>query len=151
MAIVLVSLIGMPVGLDRRMIIEGRLSLGYLALVWIPLLFGYLVSKRVVLEGVETPDPGARDVFAGLCTGVLSGLGPVLLILGIDNFNLRKPLVNWGPPLLEQLTFGRGIGFGVAAWFGICAVLGLLGSLMHVLSKDVRRVVSFVALSLIHI
>ncbi|MCH2430753.1 MAG: branched-chain amino acid ABC transporter permease [Acidimicrobiales bacterium] len=151
MAIALVSLIGMPVGLDRRTIIEGRLSLGYMALVWIPLLFGYVVSKRVVLEGVETPDPGARDVFAGLCTGVLSGLGPMLLILGIDNFNLRKPLVNWGPPLLEQLTFGRGIGIGVAAWFGICAVLGHLGSLMHVLSKDVRRVVSFVAYGLLFI
>ena len=151
MAIALVSLIGMPVGLDRRTIIEGRLSLGYMALVWIPLLFGYLVSKRVVLEGVETPDPGARDVFAGLCAGVLSGLGPLLLILGIDNFNLRKPLVNWGPPLLEQLTFGRGIGFGGAAWFGICAVLGLLGSLLHVLPKDVRRVVSFVTYGLLFI
>jgi hypothetical protein len=68
-AIVLVSLIGMPVGLDRRTIIEGRLSLGYMALIWIPLLFGYVVSKRVVLEGVKTPDPGARDVFAGLCAG----------------------------------------------------------------------------------
>ena len=151
LALILVSLIGMPVGLDRRMIIEGRLSLGYLALLWIPLLFGYVVSKRVVLEGVETPDPGARDVLAGLCTGVLSGLGPVLLILGIDNFNLRKPLVNWGPPLLEQLTFGRGIGFGIVAWFGIGAVLGLLGSALHVLPKDVRRVISFVIYGLLSI
>ncbi|MEE1565347.1 MAG: branched-chain amino acid ABC transporter permease, partial [Acidimicrobiales bacterium] len=151
LALILVSLIGMPVGLDRRMIIEGRLSLGYLALLWMPLLFGYVVSKRVVLEGVETPDPGARDVLAGFCTGVLSGLGPVLLILGIDNFNLREPLVNWGPPLLEQLTFGRGIGFGIVAWFGIGAVLGLLGSLMHVLPKDVRRVISFVIYGLLSI
>jgi branched-chain amino acid transport system permease protein len=151
LAIILVSLIGMPVGLDRRMIIEGRLSLGYLALLWMPLLFGYVVSKRVVLEGVETPDPGARDVLAGLCTGVLSGLGPVLLILGIDNFNLREPLVNWGPPLLEQLTFGRGIGFGIVAWFGIGAVLGLLGSALHVLPKDVRRVISFVIYGLLSI
>ena len=151
LALILLSLIGMPVGLDRRMIIEGRLSLGYLALLWIPLLFGYVVSKRVVLEGVETPDPGARDVLAGLCTGVLSGLGPVLLILGIDNFNLREPLVNWGPPLLEQLTFGRGIGFGIVAWFGICAVLGLLGSLIQVLPKDVRRVISFVIYGLLSI
>ena len=151
LALILLSLIGMPVGLDRRMIIEGRLSLGYLALLWIPLLFGYVVSKRVVLEGVETPDPGARDVLAGLCTGVLSGLGPVLLILGIDNFNLREPLVNWGPPLLEQLTFGRGIGFGIVAWFGIGAVLGLLGSALHVLPKDVRRVISFVIYGLLSI
>jgi branched-chain amino acid transport system permease protein len=151
LALILVSLIGMPVGLDRRMIIEGRLSLGYLALLWIPLLFGYVVSKRVVLEGVETPDPGARDVLAGFCTGVLSGLGPVLLILGIDNFNLREPLVNWGPPLLEQLTFGRGTGFGIVAWFGIGAVLGLLGSALHVLPKDVRRVISFVIYGLLSI
>ena len=151
LALILVSLIGMPVGLDRRMIIEGRLSLGYLALLWMPLLFGYVVSKRVVLEGVETPDPGARDVLAGFCTGVLAGLGPVLLILGIDNFNLREPLVNWGPPLLEQLTFGRGIGFGIVAWFGIGAVLGLLGSALHVLPKDVRRVISFVIYGLLSI
>ncbi|MBC8364433.1 MAG: branched-chain amino acid ABC transporter permease [Actinobacteria bacterium] len=151
LGIVLVSLIGMPVGLDRRIIIEGRLSLGYLALIWMPLLFGYLVPKRIVLEGVENPDPGIRDVLAGLCAGVLAGLGPLLLILGIDNFNLRKPLVNWSPQLLELLTFGRGIGYGVAVWFAICAVLGLVGSSMHVLPANVRRVVSFIAYGLLFI
>ena len=150
-AIALISLIGMPVGLDRRTIIEGRLSLGYLALIWLPLLFGYVVSKRVVLEGVDTPDPGARDVLAGLCTGLLAGLGPLLLILGIDNFNLRKPLVNWSPQLLELLTFGRDIGYGIGAWLAICAVLGMLGSTMHVLPKDVRRVVSIVTFGLLFI
>ena len=143
LAIVLVSLIGMPVGLDSRTLIEGRLSLGYLALVWLPVVFGYVVSKRVVLEGVETPDPGLRDVVAGLCCGIFAGLGPALLILGLDNWNLRKPLVNWSPKLLELLTYDRGIGYGVAAWIITCAVLAALGSMLHVVPASVRRFVSY--------
>ncbi|MBQ91249.1 MAG: hypothetical protein CL441_07515, partial [Acidimicrobiaceae bacterium] len=126
-----------------RTLIEGRLSLGYLALVWLPVVFGYVVSKRVVLEGVETPDPGIRDVVAGLCCGIVAGLGPALLILGLDNWNLRKPLVNWSPKLLELLTYDRGIGYGVAAWIITCAVLAALGSMLHVVPASVRRFVSY--------
>ena len=77
--LILVSLIGMPVGLDRRILIHPVLSLGYLSLLWIPLVLGYVVSKHVVLEGMAAPEPGARDLVTGLVTGVGGGAGRRLL------------------------------------------------------------------------
>ncbi len=45
LALVFVALIGMPVGLDNRPIIEPVLSMGYLSLLWIPLVIGYVATK----------------------------------------------------------------------------------------------------------
>ena len=147
--LILVSLIGMPVGLDRRILIHPVLSLGYLSLLWIPLVLGYVVSKHVVLEGMAAPEPGARDLVTGLVTGVIGGVGLAVLLLGIDNFNIRDPLVNWSPQLLSLLTYERGLGFGAVACIAICAFLGLVGSSIHVVPATVRRVVSFAAYGLL--
>ena len=103
LALVLVSLIGMPVGLDRRILIHPVLSLGYLSLLWIPLVLGFVVSRHVELEGVESPEPGGRDLLAGALTGLLGGFGMAVFIVALDTFNLRDPLVNWSPQLLELL------------------------------------------------
>ena len=151
LALVLVSLIGMPVGLDRRILIHPILSLGYLSLLWIPLMLGFVVSKHVKLEGVESPDPGGRDLLAGALTGLMGGVGMAVFMLALNTFNLRDPLVNWSPKLLELLNYGRGLGFGVVAWLLACCVLGLLGSAIHVVPADVRRVVSFSAFGLLGI
>jgi branched-chain amino acid transport system permease protein len=147
--LILVSLIGMPVGLDRRILIHPVLSLGYLSLLWIPLVLGYVVSKHVVLEGMAAPEPGARDLVTGLVTGAIGGVGLAVLLLGIDNFNIRDPLVNWSPQLLSLLTYERGLGFGAVACIAICAFLGLVGSSIHVVPATVRRVVSFAAYGLL--
>ena len=151
LALVLVSLIGMPVGLDRRILIHPVLSLGYLSLLWIPLVLGFVVSRHVELEGVESPVPGGRDLLAGALTGLLGGFGMAVFIVALDTFNLRDPLVNWSPQLLELLNYGRGLGFGVVAWIAACSVLGLLGSSIHVIPAGVRRVVSYGAFGLLGI
>lgn len=142
LALVLASLIGMPVGLDRRILIHPVLSLGYLSLLWIPLVMGSVVSRHIELEGVESPEPGGRELLAGALTGLIGGAGMAVFILALDNFNLRDPLVNWSPQLLELLTYGRGIGFGALAWILACVLLGLVGSAIHVVPAGLRRVVS---------
>ena len=40
LALVFVALSNMPVGMDRRVVIEPYLSMGYLSLLWLPLVLG---------------------------------------------------------------------------------------------------------------
>ena len=141
LAQVFIALSGMPVGLDGRTIVEPVLSLGYLALVWLPLILGYRVGHQPVLEGVAAPAPGGREVGAGALTGVASGAGVSVLVALLANFDLRDPLVNWSPQLAEICGFGRGAWFGAAIWLVIGAVVGAAGGALHLLGGRVRRAV----------
>ena len=144
LSLVSVSLIGLPVGMNKRILIEPVLSLGYLFLLWIPLVFGHVATTVVVLEGVEARKPGVVDLLAGLTAGLMGGIGLTLLMVGLDTVNIRKPLVNWSPQLFRLLTFERGLEFGIPVWLGICAGLGLVGAVLHQLPAVARRVMSWV-------
>jgi len=139
LAQVFIALAGMPVGLNSRMLIDPILSLGYLSLLWPTFILGWLVGKEAVLEGVAATKKGMRDVVAGAVVGAIGGFGLSLLILGIDAFNIRDPLVNWSPQTLELLTFNRGNGFGFVAWIVIGAAIGGLGGSLHVLPGRMPR------------
>ena len=141
LAQVFIALSGMPVGLDGRTIVEPVLSLGYLALVWLPLILGYRVGHQPVLEGVAAPTPGGREVVAGALTGAAAGTGISVLVALLANFDLRDPLVNWSPQLAEICGFGRGAWFGAAIWLVIGAVVGAAGGALHLLGGRVRRAV----------
>ena len=144
LSLVSVSLIGLPVGMNKRILIEPVLSLGYLFLLWIPLVFGFVATTVVVLEGVEARKSGVADLLAGLTAGLMGGIGLTLLMVGLDTVNIRKPLVNWSPQLFRLLTFERGLEFGIPVWLGICAGLGLVGAVLHQLPAVARRVMSWV-------
>ena len=140
-ALLFVSLVGMPIKLDLKSIISPLLSLGYVSLFWLPLTFGYVASSRVVLEGVETSKPGLPDLLTGVLTGSIGGAGLTLLMLGIENFDIRDPLINWGPQLLEVLAFGAR-DLNPAVWIGIGGALGLLGAALNVIPESLRRGIS---------
>ncbi|MDG1367477.1 MAG: branched-chain amino acid ABC transporter permease [Acidimicrobiales bacterium] len=144
LALIFVSLANMPVSLDTRTIIEPLLSMGYLSLIWIPVVMGFVVSSEKVLEGIAYHDKGAREVAAGGLVGLIGGLGLSLLVILLDTFNLRDPLVNWSPALLELLHFDNGIGFGVVIWPVIGSGLGLFGGALHVLPSVARTVVGWI-------
>ena len=95
---------------------------------------------------MAAPTKGIRDVVAGALVGLIGGGGLSLLVVLIDNFDLRDPLVNWSPQLLELLSFERSVGFGVFIWLAIGAGVGAAGGLLHVLPAVVRRVLLSMAL-----
>lgn len=140
LGLVFISLAGMPVGLDTRVVIEPVLSMGYLALLWLPLVLGFAVSSEKELEGVERHAKGPRELLAGLLVGAIGGAGLLLLAVMLDNFDLRDPLVNWSPQLLALLGFDNGVGYA-AVWIAIAGGLGLLGGLLHVVPAIVRRMI----------
>ncbi len=144
-----IALAGMPVGLDRRSIVYPVLSLGYLSLLWVPFVLASLAGSQVVLEGMGERERDTRDLAAGALVGLGSALGLVGLMILVKNFNLRDPLVNWSPQLLELLSFNRSTTLGMLLWVVLGTTLGLLGGAMHVVPATVRAKVSTVVLSVL--
>ncbi len=138
---VFIALSGMPVSFDRRLIIDPILSLGYLSLLWLPLVVGYAVGREQALEGMTAYAKGGRDVLSGAITGVLGNLGISLLVVGITHFDIRDPLVNWSPQLLDLLEFEQSVWFGALIWLGIGAATGAVGGGLHWVGARNRRTV----------
>lgn len=144
-----IALAGMPVGLDRRSIVYPVLSLGYLSLLWVPFVLASLAGSQVVLEGMGERERDTRDLAAGALVGLGSALGLVGLMILVKNFNLRDPLVNWSPQLLELLSFNRSTALGMLFWVVLGTTLGLLGGAMHVVPATVRSKTLTVILSVL--
>ena len=148
-ALIAICLVGMPVEMDRRILIERYLSLGYLSVLFIPVLVGWVASTQVVLEGVEARKQGLFDLVTGFVVGAIGGGCLALLMVALDSWNLRDPLVNWSPKLFRFLTYENGMGFGAVAWIVTGAVLGLVGASFHIMPRVVRRFTTFVVFGLI--
>ena len=148
-ALIAICLVGMPVEMDRRILIERYLSLGYLSVLFIPVLVGWVASTQVVLEGVEARKQGLFDLVTGFVVGAIGGGCLALLMVALDSWNLRDPLVNWSPKLFRFLTYENGMGFGDVAWIVTGAVLGLGGASFHIMPRVVRRFTTFVVFGLI--
>ncbi|SUZ63862.1 uncharacterized protein METZ01_LOCUS16716 [marine metagenome] len=139
----------MPVGLDRRNIIQPLLSMGYLSLLWVPFVLASLAGSQVVLEGMTERVRSSKDLVAGALVGLGSALGLVALMILVKNFNIRDPLVNWSPQLLDLLSFNRSAGLGMVFWIVLGTTLGLMGGAMHVVPTAVRSKTLTVLLSVL--
>jgi branched-chain amino acid transport system permease protein len=144
-----ISLSGMPVDLDARQVIDGVISLGYVSLIALPLIFGWMVGNEVVLEGIVATKRGARDLVAGAAVGAFGGFLLAVLIVLIDNFDIRDPLVNWSPDTLALLTFDESVGYGVLVWIVLSAGLGAAGASLRLLPPRIARASIVVVLSVL--
>ena len=141
-AAIFVAAIGMVEVFDTRSVIDPVLSLGYLSLVWIPLLFGYLVTHEAVLEGMEAPPKGSHNLIGGAITGLFGGAMLGVFLLLIDAINVRGILLNVTPELVEILAFDQSAGVGAVILIALGGVLGVLGGSFHLMSNRWRRAVS---------
>jgi branched-chain amino acid transport system permease protein len=138
---IFIALSGMPVGLDRRAIIYPVLSLGFLAILWVPIAMAASAGKETVLEGMEARKRGLIDVGVGSLVGLGSTSGICCLMVLIKNFDLRDPLVNWSPQLLDLLSYRQNISVGIGIWLLVGAGLGALGGLTNLISRFSRRLI----------
>ncbi|MXX01927.1 MAG: leucine/isoleucine/valine transporter permease subunit [Acidimicrobiia bacterium] len=147
---VFISLSGMPVRLDVREIIVPILSLGYLAVLAVPIVLGVLLGRRPEHQEFLEKSPNRRDLLLGATLGGLMGGGGLsVLALLLARFDLRDPLINWSPQLLEFLSFGRGVSFGFVIWLVIGGGLGLVGGTVRLASARTQRVIMTMALTVV--
>ena len=144
---VFVALSGMPVSFDRRLMVDPILSLGYLALLWLPLVVGYVTGREQVLEGMPAYSKGGRDVLSGAVVGTVGNAGLTLLLIGITHFDIRDPLLNWSPQLLDLLTFDSSAWLGAFIWPAIGAATGAAAGGLHWVSARARRAMVAVLLA----
>ena len=142
LGLVFISLSGMPVRLDAREIVVPVLSLGYTVLVAVPLVVGVLLGRRSEHEVFLDNPPSDGDLLLGAATGgLVAGGGLSLLAVLLTNFDLRDPLINWSPQLLELLSFGRGTLFALVLWLLVGVGLGCLGGFLRLAPARIRRVI----------
>lgn len=138
LTIVFIASIGMFETFDRRKVIDPIVSLGYAAIVWVPLVFGFKVSKRQVLEGMEAPPVGLANVLAGAGVGAVVGAVAGLFLIVGDSVNLRDVLLNVSPSMLSTLGFGQSAPVGAVLLLAAGAALGALGGGLHLLHDRLR-------------
>ncbi len=136
---VFIALSGMPVRLDERPVIVSVLSLGYVFIGAIPIVVGNRIGRQVRREGVPVHKAGGYELLAGTLAGAVAAAGLSVLVALLTHFDIREPLVNWSPQLLDLLSFNRGPVFGVLIWLGIGAVGGFIGGGLRLLPARWRR------------
>ncbi|MFQ5966314.1 MAG: branched-chain amino acid ABC transporter permease [Acidimicrobiia bacterium] len=136
-----VASIGAVERLSDRFVIDPILNMGYAAIIWIPLAFGYIASRKPSFEGLPAPVNDRTNVIAGALAGLIGGVVASGFLVLIDAVDLRSVFRNISPALLDLLTFGRGLGFGIAVLVVPGVVLGGLGGAMHLLSPGWRKAV----------
>ena len=147
---VFISLSGMPVRLDVREIIVPILSLGYVAVLAVPLVIGILSGRRAEHEAFLENPPSRRDLLLGATVGgLMAGGGLSILALLLANFDLRDPLINWSPQLLEFLGFERGTTFAFVIWLVIGGGLGSVGGALRLASSRTQKVIMTMALTVV--
>jgi branched-chain amino acid transport system permease protein len=146
-----VSANGMVAAFSERAVL-GRVTLGSLLLVAVPVLVGYLAGRPPpVLQGFATPRPGWRNVAGGLLAGLLSGVVMAVFVTLIATFDVRRILINVTPGLVREaprlLTFGLELGAGgLVLILALNAVLGAVAGTLHLLPARWRRAVFAAAL-----
>ena len=146
-----VSANGMVAAFSERAVL-GRVTLGSLLLVAVPVLVGYLAGRPPpVLQGFATPRPGWRNVAGGLVAGLLSGVVMAVFVTLIATFDVRRILINVTPGLVREpprlLTFGLELGAGgLVLILALNAVLGAVAGTLHLLPVRWRRAVFAAAL-----
>ncbi len=144
---VFIALSNMPVRLDERLIVKPVLSLGYLVLLILPFAAGYRQGHQIKRENMPVCAPGPNEVVGGFLCGLITGGGLSLLAVLVTHFDLREPLVNWSPVLLDLLSFSNEMWFAVVIWLAIGAGMGAAGGVLRLLGPKSHRVVVTMALA----
>ena len=130
-----ISATGMLEEFDDRPLIDPILSLGYFALLWVPVAFGFRAAREEVREGMLAPIKGARDLVSGAVTGAIGGLVLAVFAVLADSFEFRDIMPRVGEGMVDLLTFGQGVGGGSVVLVAVCAALGAAGGALHLLPE----------------
>ncbi|MEX1037712.1 MAG: leucine/isoleucine/valine transporter permease subunit [Acidimicrobiia bacterium] len=123
--------IGMIRSFDDRMMINPVLSLGYIALLLSPALFGYLAARGEV-NILEEPERNiAEGASKGAMAGLIAGAVTVAFLLVTSPFDLSGFFPNISTAMYDVMTFHQGLGVGSLLLVAISALVGALGGALY--------------------
>ncbi|HSL31938.1 MAG TPA: hypothetical protein VK900_22225 [Anaerolineales bacterium] len=132
---VLIGLVGMVESFDKRDIIAGTLTMGWTLVFLTILITAYFAAAHASGGGIVS------NLLAGSLAGLIFSVLMSLLVLAIENFNLRPIFVNASPPLVRILTLEREIANGLLLLLVMGVVVGAVGGLIYTLPGRVRGAV----------
>ena len=131
--------VGLFEAFEDRLLVYPFLSLGHVLLLWFLPLAGYQATNEPVLEGMEAPSKGLRNVAAGLVAGLAGGILMGVFTVIIDAVDVRDVFIRLSARLVDLLTHGWGVPGGLVLIVGVPALLGMAGGMLHLVSASVRR------------
>ena len=131
--------VGLFEAFEDRLLVYPFLSLGHVLLLWFLPLAGYQATNEPVLEGMEAPSKGLRNVAAGLVAGLAGGILMGVFTAVVDAFDVRDVFVRLSVRLVDLLTHGWGVPGGLVVIVAVPALLGMAGGMLHLVSASVRR------------
>ena len=132
--------IGMVEVFIERSLVDPEVVLGYVTLALVPFVFGYTAAKPPPLrEGMEPLRSGPLSLAAGAVAGLLTAGVVAVFVVITNEVNVREVLQNVSPPLLQTLTFHRGIGQGVVWLLLGGTLIGAGGAAVHLIPARFRR------------
>jgi branched-chain amino acid transport system permease protein len=130
--------IGMIRSFDERMMINPVLSLGYIALLLPPAVFGYLAARGEV-SLLEEPERNVSDgAVKGAMVGLIAGVVTVIFMLLTNPFDLSGFFPNINAAMVDVMTFHQGLGLGSLLLIAISTAVGALGGVLHGLGDMAR-------------
>jgi branched-chain amino acid transport system permease protein len=129
---VLLSLVGMVAAFSGRYIIAGVFTMGQVLFMAPFLVAGYVTLLQN--PGQQRSTMFLASMLAGLTA---SAVVAALLVIG-TNVNLRAMFINASPELFAVLSFGRGVGLGVATMLGTGLVMGVVAAGVLLLPERLR-------------
>lgn len=131
---ILISLVGMVEEFDSRDIVSRTVSMGWTMLLLTTLVAGYISASR--------QSSSKNSLIAGGVTGVIFSVIMCLLVLTIENLDLRQILINASPQLVRVLTFENGIPNGLVSLTIAGTISSIAGSVFHIISENIRRAIT---------
>jgi len=127
------SMIGMVELFGKRHLIRGVLTMGQVILLAAPVVMSYLSARDV------SPNRRGAGVLYGLVCGLIAVVPVIVLVILADAFDLRQFFFNVSPPLLETLTFGRGVVVGNLLLLAVVVGVSGAAAAFHLLPDQVQR------------
>lgn len=133
---VLIALVGMVESFDKRDIVAGVITMGRTLLLLTVLVTAYFAAAG---NGGKS---GWTSVVSGAVAGLVFSVVMSLLVVAVQNFNMRPILVNASPALVRILTFEKEGSLGLIQLMLVGAVVGAVGGLIYMLPDRIRNAVT---------
>ena len=137
-----VALVGLYTKFADLALVGEQVTLGRVLLVAPALVAAYAVTRSRIVSGERVTVAFGPGVGAGTMVGLVTGLVFAVAVAFADAFGverIREVFVSITEPLIDFLTFGKGVPGGLQFLVGMCVLGGAIGGFARTAPARIRR------------